>query len=536
MRLRRPRARWFFLATGKLSWVAVLLLLLLVLIWGGALSLKPPIATAKNNNPFSAYLSNAEYMVIQVDNRLNPLWDGAEIPRHLPSWNFSSKTVGPSIFDVQHWSNVHGYAYLFFVSPDKLSGPRGEAMSPLWCKVPSLLYALSICHRHHLKAVLFVDSDVGVGKQESRFGIEHVLSQHPAHMFLTPALNSSWLKTIRSNRLQLYPRGGINSGSLIVKCTSEGIELVKAWWFELTAMKSPYELAKVTKRPGTLVRLDALVVDTKHFVKPDKAKINAKMRNLVRMVGPPKHLSMSVHTLTVDETAQPYWKLKIVLSLTMNNESRTVESKIYLDARDKLCEANKQSKLGLRVFNRLLEYGLSAEGVTKADEEDNIEDEDIIEDEDDGKRSMLFSERNVTCATRVPRSTLTDWPGDQDRLNWLFDSAGGARISGKNDDDSPVVLSKQPLIAPCFYTNNSLLFHWCASSNAKASGSRAASERARARFNVPSQTAWEMKLAWQSLAETIPLMRFPQEYTSRQVLGVIDAGRAGEWFLPPKAR
>jgi hypothetical protein len=55
----------------------------------------------------------------------------------------------------------------------------------------------------------------------------------------------------------VYHRGAINSGSVLVRCTAQGQSLVWAWWFELTTLRSPFELAHSSPMPETLVRLEA---------------------------------------------------------------------------------------------------------------------------------------------------------------------------------------------------------------------------------------------------------------------------------------
>jgi len=238
-----------------LAWLRVLATLVALAALLGAARHRISFKSAATTT-LAAHLRGKRFLVVQTDSRMWRVWARAPL-------DFANATFGPSILDVSGWAAARGYAYLHVTSPRKCVSPAGKRMVLYWCKVPAILYALRACRAHALDAVVYVDTDVFALQGE--VGVDAVLAQAPgAHLFVTPAAyNSSWARWLRAKahrKHPMYTRGPVNSGSLLVRCTAEGEALVRAWWFNLTARPSPFEL-RMLRGAGLATTVIAVELD-----------------------------------------------------------------------------------------------------------------------------------------------------------------------------------------------------------------------------------------------------------------------------------
>ena len=121
------------------------------------------------------------------------------------------------------------------------------------------------------------------------------------------------------------------------------------------------------------------------------------------------------------------------------------------------------------------------------------------------------------------RNTLRQWPGDQDRLNWLYSKSPGL-----------VALATQPLIAGMGNGSDSVLAHWSISQRWRVAFTRGASRRARLRARVASEAAWEERDGWAHLVRSVDVFVVDPRMSSMQALAALDVvGEAEEAFFMP---
>jgi len=425
----------------------------------------------------AAALAGKRVLVIQADNRLR-LWDQPPVK---PAANFSASPLGPSILDVRAFAHERNYAYIFFPAPRRCVGPREERVSPLWCKVPALLYAVRVCRNHRMVAVMFVDTDVGAST--GRFGVDDVLAQAPsAHMFVTPARNSSWTSWLARQRDKnggndVYPRGAINSGSLVVRCTAEGQALVASWWFELTAMRSPYELLKSASELQTLWTAEA---DVQRGAALAVAGFNATV------AGPGVATAV---TAGLDDEPVPH----VIVEMRMNPANYT-QTAPYRKFKRRACKDVMQSVA--------IAAGLIRQATNGT--------------------ALIQGPLHVSCAPDM-RNTLRQWPGDQDRLNWLYSKSPGL-----------VALATMPMIADMGNSSHSVLAHWSISQRWRVALARDASRRARQRAHIASEAAWEEREGWAHVMRSVDVFIVDPRMSSMQALAALDVvGEAEEAFFVP---
>jgi hypothetical protein len=141
------------------------------------------------------------------------------------------------------------------------------------------------------------------------------------------------------------------------------------------------------------------------------------------------------------------------------------------------------------------------------------------------ERKASMSARKIawSCDSQwSAHSTLSAWPGDQDRLNWLFE---------QNQNETLVT---SPGVAVCISPNGKqdmVLFHHCEDQDVKGAFMKKASVRLWKRYAADvTEQEWELARGWKTLNDTLPVFYFratPQlltGFSTDEALTWIDRG------------
>ena len=378
---------------------------------------KPTTSAKGNVTAFARMVKDKRFIVVQTDTRLRGE-TGARAP-------FTKDVPRVSVLAMHEWARRMGYGYVFLDQTDAcFDGPdvhtdASQRFSYYWCKIPALVVVLRLLelvprHAKTDRFVLLCDTDALPGQLPG--SLEEIVQAAHAIEPWSILLNSDkgyyWYGLARD----AYPatNGGINSGVVLLReSRKQTRELVDELWFSLTKEKTPVEAQQ------SLVKVACDVSAVENDAPwPLSADAQAKLVEAFRKAfGTPK---AEVQTLR-SRAADGKRRISFDVAFKVPNVSLT------RDLAAQCC--------GEGACFRLLPSNL---GVVKGTE---------------------------TCQTEWA-STLTSWPGDQDRLNYL------AQLHPDEIKMEPTTR----LAGGCL-KGTKIVGHWCRDASTKLTGANDASER-----------------------------------------------------------
>jgi hypothetical protein len=440
----------------------------------------PSAAASSPSPPASAYHSNRsglafhvakkKYMILQADNRLN--WLFTHLPLNATSLPvFADNIVGPSVWSMFSWAQQHDYGYMFFASPDRVTGPLAlVAFGAYWAKVSAILHVLRLLEHTDVEFVLLVDSDCS---PRGNYALEDYMAAlvrdltpatvNKTHIFVNDddgSFYSTMLATLGVYRLR---GGAINSGAMLVRNSPQAQRLIERLWFNLTKEVSPFELMQEKSTIHVSGRASGAGEQQQQDVSQLAQTVAAHIK---AQIGSPARVSDPI----VDESGQDF-------SLTLTVQPSLTDSAQSFHAKRSACCAPECI----------------------------------------AKLPGLQSPR-VRCTKAKSISTLQRWPGDQDRLNWLRELDVDGEINSMQH--SNVYLSS------CFPGKlDVVVFHWCDSYWVKIRESQkvAAEQMPNASFfssSLPSLSP--ASFPWALLRAAVPAMRLDPQSDGLPTLTVLN--------------
>jgi hypothetical protein len=348
----------------------------------------------------SLNLLNKPIIVFQTDTRLGNLWNTKTTSNNIHSilGNFSTSIVGPSILSMYHWSKLNGYGYFFLEVSNYCEGLKHPTYSQqqqnnkntnttilnkTWCKVPSLIYALQIATLAGAKWLFYVDTDVGPQQQQQQqqqqqlnqqqnLLLNHVIDclSEESHLILLLADGQAW----DCEATESYPlRGTINTGVMLLRVSEKTKEVLHKWWYELPHTRTHFE----KNWDHSVIQINRKFVDNIEL-------LNSAIDNLALEI----HKQFETTTTTGGDN--------VIVSFSKVNPFLL-----------RLYPQGKKSEPGSPLWQwcceeknclRILSKGMT---MSKKNQDDNL----------------------VRCEHFIG-DTMIQWPGDQDRLNYLFNEEG----------------------------------------------------------------------------------------------------------------
>ena len=394
------------------------------------------------------------------------------------------------------------YAYLFIRSPPKCWSADGTTtLASYWFKIPALLYALRLCQLAgpSVRGVLILDTDVSRDfSVDTDFTLEDVVrdvenktaapfDSGPVQIVFSADAFSFWVRLLW--RQAVYGRGGINSGAVLVRPTARAHALLAHLWYNWTRELSPYE----TSRVAMPMWAAATVADRKNLI--DK-NVDFKRVPPAYAAAQAAHPDLLPSAIVGDVSAL-LTATGFRLSYSLSPRAGAVAELARIKH---CCDGTVCAELLLR------ELLAAANKVVLRGQE--------------GKNLSLVN-FTAGCGAAVHGiSTLVTWPGDQDRLNWLYDVYRTETAS--STPALALSLTKgwyQPM----------LLFHWAEGQDIKAEFAQRASNRTW-RLIAPALESWddwESRGAWEAIAARVPswsLDGAASNMSTAEALRRIDAG------------
>jgi len=135
-------------------------------------------------------------------------------------------------------------------------------------------------------------------------------------------------------------------------------------------------------------------------------------------------------------------------------------------------------------------------------------------------KNLTMANFTYGCSGSSSHSTLFSWPGDQDRLNWLYDEF--VNQTSNSFPTLAISIAKQEY-------RPMLLFHWAEDQQIKSEFSVLATNRTRLEYAPQVSFAdWDKTLAWATMNKTLPVFLFlnltDSPFSTAHALELIDQG------------
>jgi len=364
-------------------------------------------------------------------------------------------------------------------SPPKCWSANGNTtLASYWFKIPALLYALRLCQLAgpSVRGVLILDTDVSRDfSVDTDFTLEDAVrdvenktaapfDSGPVHVVFSADPFSFWVRVLW--RQGVYLRGGINSGAVLVRPTARAHALLAHLWYNWTRELSPYEVSRVAMPMWAV----ANVADRKNLIDKNVDFKRVPPAYAAALAAHPDVLpNANVGDLSASLTATGF-RLEYSLAPRAGVVAELARIK-------RCCDGTVCAELLLR------ELLVAANDVVLRGQE--------------GKNLSLIN-FTAGCGAAVRGiSTLVTWPGDQDRLNWLYDAY---RVETASSTPALALSLTKGQYQPM------LLFHWAEGQDIKAEFAQRASNRSWRRI-APAQQPWdewETRGAWEAMAARVP--------------------------------
>ena len=493
-------------------------------------------------------------LVVQTDSRFRGAGRGRRHPTVLPQAegkNFSSSYVAVSILSLTLWAKDNGYGYIFLEQHGapcvNARGTVDLAMIPVWCKVPHILYAFHLARlaAPHLEALLYVDTDTQPGgkfsmddflaRMEREEGKSFTQSAH--HIIVgqdSAGMAMYWGSNVLKKSWPAVYGTGLNSGVILVRTTDTARRLLEWWWTESPYVPSPFE-RRVLAAPCALA---VLTLPT-----PSVESVNLKH---VRKTW--NSLSYASRDALLQELVPAH--LKSILAIRDCGSQVGLASRRTMGAWSVQERNGKEGPLVFRIgvrsrgapIERALRWFDTPEGrvhlqtamlpvVRAASGAPRIE-------LDKTEFEVTFENKTANFS-EVDLFFVHNWPGDQERLQWLQRRSPTevwlSPISGPRDPGPWLagveIHNQHDLAASRRFSSKGVLWHWCANAKRKIQFSAIHSrELQHTRAPGASDEEWDLETAFApNLLGAVPSVHVEVDWRPRAYDSLVEALRAGDF-------